>query len=152
MNIDRKQDVELLLAAGVTLMILSCPVLAAESPSDFQSGATMEETTISESALRAPRVREYSGNRRAVRVSFSDLNLDSAAGLESLYQRLGNATQAVCAPREEPRNVDRYRDWRQCRDTAMNSAIDKIGILDLRNLHAARTGGGEAVSARVANR
>lgn len=152
MNIERKQDVELLLAAGLSLLIMTCPVLAAEPSTDFQSRATMEETTISESVIGAPRVHALAGNRRAVRVNFSDLNLDSSAGLESLYQRLANATQAVCAPREESRNLARYRDWQRCRTSAMDSAIDKIGSLDLQNLHAARSERGEDVSSRIANR
>jgi UrcA family protein len=71
-------------------------------------------------------------------VSFKDLNLNSAEGVEVLYKRIRSAAHEVCA------DPDRYDlsefKLRPCIDDAMSRAIAQINSPMLTSLYQAKTG------------
>lgn len=71
-------------------------------------------------------------------VSFKDLNLNSAEGVEALYRRIRSAAHDVCG------NPDRYDlsqfRLRPCIDDAMSRAIAQVDSRMLTSLYQAKTG------------
>jgi UrcA family protein len=61
-----------------------------------------------------------------VYVSYADLNLESAAGVRSLYGRLKSAAQRVCAPLDDGRYSPGNFGFQRCYQTALDSAVAKI--------------------------
>lgn len=58
-------------------------------------------------------------------VHFGDLDLNSAAGAETLNARLLGTIDVLC---ERPRVMDIKANvaWNQCKDTAMSSALEQL--------------------------
>jgi UrcA family protein len=74
----------------------------------------------------------------SVKVSFADLNLSSEAGAATLYQRIRGAARTVCSPNPGERPPERYRDWKQCYETAINNAVGKVNSPLLSALHSSK--------------
>ena len=89
--------------------------------------------------------------QRSMTVFFGDLNLDRAAGVNTLYARLENAADRVCAPRSE-RNLALQRDREACYGEALDSAVDAIGLQNLDQLHFASTGRAASAADHIAER
>jgi UrcA family protein len=74
-------------------------------------------------------------------VSFKDLNLNTAEGVEVLYKRIRNAAHEVCA------DPDRYDlsefKLRPCIDDAMARAIAQVNSPMLTSLYQTKTGKGD---------
>jgi UrcA family protein len=75
----------------------------------------------------------------SVKVSYADLNLSSEAGAATLYQRIRSAARNVCSPEPGERPLERYRDWKQCYETAINNAVGKVNSPLLSALHGSKT-------------
>jgi len=81
-------------------------------------------------------------------VSYADLNLNGAAGAQTLYGRLRMAATQVCAPFEGRTLTDKAR-WRGCFDPAIARSVAEIDAPMLTTYHLSRMGKTEA-STRVA--
>jgi UrcA family protein len=73
-----------------------------------------------------------------VNVSYADLNLESAAGIQSLYGRLKFASQRVCAPWDDGRSSHANFVFQRCYQTALDSAVAKINRPVLTAMHNSR--------------
>jgi UrcA family protein len=74
-----------------------------------------------------------------VAVQYSDLNLNSRAGVNTLYQRLRQASSTVCAPLDG-RTLRERAAFAQCRRDSLERAVRDVGHSGLVALHGARTG------------
>lgn len=84
-------------------------------------------------------------------VSFGDLNLDSPAGVKTLYGRLNSAARAVC----RPASAAPYVLWAQSRKCTHNALSDAVATIDNPNLTAYvgnRMQGRSVARERVASR
>lgn len=79
-------------------------------------------------------------------VSYADLNINSEAGVRTLYGRLSMAATEVCAPLKGGREK---ANWRACFDQAIARSVAKIDRPVLTAYHLSRTGKTESAS-RVA--
>ena len=73
-----------------------------------------------------------------VRVSYSDLNLSSQAGLDILYSRLQAATSSFCGPRRSLREAGSQRQlirYKQCYSHLLSKLVAKVGNADLTEMH-----------------
>jgi UrcA family protein len=70
-------------------------------------------------------------------VTYSDLNLDTAAGNQKLYARLSNAASRACGGEPEIRYIERRAHYRACVEDTLNRAVDKVDSSDLRALREA---------------
>jgi len=73
-------------------------------------------------------------------VHYGDLNLDSEQGTHLLYQRLRSASQLVCAPFVEARDLARRRAWQNCVDAALSDAVMQVNRPMLSALHKSSIG------------
>lgn len=72
-------------------------------------------------------------------VTYSDLNLDSAAGNQKLYARLTSAAERACGRAPAMRDLELKAQYRACVESTLNRAVDKVGTRDLRALHRSTT-------------
>ena len=73
------------------------------------------------------------------KVNFADLNLDKAAGVETLYRRVKTAARRVCGANTAQRRTGSIRQLgtdRQCYELAMTKAIQQIDHPQLSALYA----------------
>lgn len=73
-----------------------------------------------------------------VSVRFDDLNLDGAAGVARLYQRLHFAAEKVCGPREATGSRLASLDWQKCVATAVDHAVKAVDRPAVTAYHLAR--------------
>jgi UrcA family protein len=71
-------------------------------------------------------------------VSYADLNIESAAGVKSLYGRLRFAAQRVCAPLDDGRGIPGNFRYQNCYKTALDSAVGQINKPVLTAMHQSR--------------
>ena len=75
----------------------------------------------------------------AIRVTTSDLNLATQAGVATLYGRIRAAAQSSCEPLRQPTTGSRIpRGYDACVSTAVTDTVQKLAIPGLSALHAAR--------------
>ncbi len=84
---------------------------------------------------------------RSVTVHYGDLNLQTEAGVRTLYTRLQAAARQVC-PSESAAPLAAGMNWRACRTAALGDAVGDVGSAALAALHESRSGG--RAPARVA--
>lgn len=70
----------------------------------------------------------------SVRVSYADLDLSSSEGARTLYARLRNAAENVCDVYER-QSVREMLDARDCRDHALDKAVQQVGSQQLLAIH-----------------
>ena len=75
--------------------------------------------------------------RSQVAVEVADLNLSHPRGIETLYQRLQNASREVCGDPSvrvagSARNSQQIRS---CYDSALSNAIEKLDLPAIQTLH-----------------
>ncbi len=75
---------------------------------------------------------------RDVKVKFADLNLESQAGIESLYSRLQAAARKACGVANRA-DLQSYDDVAQCRKSAVAAAVARIDNKALWALHGNRS-------------
>src|SRR5512139_2727663 len=73
----------------------------------------------------------------SVVVTYSDLNLDTAAGNQKLYARLSNAASRACGGEPAARELERRAQYRSCVENTLNRAVDKVTPRDQRALREA---------------
>ena len=118
-----------ILAAAVAGLIAGGPAIAAAQP---HSG----EVTV-----HAPTKAPYSGGRerKSEVVHFTDLNLASADGAQSLYRRLSAATEHVCMPLPNRGNLKDAEDYSNCTTNALRYAVQDINNPALTQVYQAET-------------
>ncbi len=75
---------------------------------------------------------------RDVKVKFADLNLESQAGIESLYSRLQSAARKACGVADRA-DLQSFDEVAQCRKAAVNAAVTRIDNTALWALHGHRS-------------
>lgn len=80
---------------------------------------------LSVSASASAGIKE---ERRSVRIGFGDLNLAEEAGQQALDRRLRAAARKVCR-RGPIHDLSELRDFRQCRDKALDGARVKAAVV-----------------------
>lgn len=93
---------------------------------------------VSTSAFAAP-IRAPEVATRTVRIA--DLDLSTAAGVQTLYGRIKEATRIVC--RHELSRLEH-----ECRARAIENAVKDVGSPLLASMHSSATGRTEEVVAR----
>lgn len=75
--------------------------------------------------------------RTEIRVSYADLNLDSPAGIETLYKRLKTAASNACGPRSlfQAGSVELLTQNRQCYKGSLERAILRLNNAALKERH-----------------
>ena len=75
--------------------------------------------------------------KRSVKVSYADLNLDSEKGVAVLYRRLQVASESVCDLRlaRDQRDMQFMRIAKDCYENALSRAVDAVGSERLLALH-----------------
>jgi UrcA family protein len=102
--------------ARVIKQVAGFAVVAAAMSSLNAGAGTYSETVVRSKAVRTETV------------SFADLDLTSAQGQESLYQRLRNAARGVCGS-TDPRitgSLGLAADNRECFERALNDALSQV--------------------------
>ena len=73
-------------------------------------------------------------------VSFSDLNLSTAAGVATLYRRIEHSADQVCEIPRETHQLKITMDLKACKASATEKAVRLVNLPALTSLHVARTG------------
>lgn len=76
------------------------------------------------------------GGSKSVRVSYSDLDLETSAGVERLYERIATAARRVCQQQGARLSIATQRRFTKCVDASMSSAARTVGNPTLTNLLA----------------
>jgi UrcA family protein len=72
-----------------------------------------------------------------VTVRYADLNINTAAGAEQLYERIRRAAARVC-PVEEPRPLAEHAAAMRCRNEVVAQAVSRVSSAQLTAVYAAR--------------
>ena len=75
-------------------------------------------------------------------VHYSDLNLNTQAGVASLYNRIRNAAQLVCG-NVDPRRLDEAASTKACIDKAVFSSVTTVNNPKLTSEYNARVSGAQ---------
>ena len=70
-----------------------------------------------------------------ISVSYADLNIESTAGLRSLYRRLQTAAQNVCRSADDGRRSPTNFRFEACYKSALDSAVAKVNKPSLTAMH-----------------
>lgn len=92
--------------------------------------AALAVTTVSIAAAPSDEVR-------SMKVRYDDLNLATAAGVDTLYHRISSAATVVC-PIEDGRNLRMVAIMERCRADAIANAVRDVNNPQLALVHAAR--------------
>ena len=90
-------------------------------------------------ALNSRAYADTAENPPQVIVRYSDLNLDSNAGVKTLYRRLTGAAKSVCGKFNQ-RPLEHRMRWRQCYEQALGAAVVYVNVPSLATLHARNRG------------
>ncbi|HEX7080604.1 MAG TPA: UrcA family protein [Gammaproteobacteria bacterium] len=74
-----------------------------------------------------------------IAVSYADLNMASASGVQALYRRIQRAGDRVCGPRPANADLRRFAAWNGCRDDAIAGAVGAVNHPMLTALHQGRS-------------
>ncbi len=69
----------------------------------------------------------------AIEVAYSDLDLNSVAGTETLYQRLRGAARNACG--DSGKRISEIRAYRACYNNALQAAVSGFNSVRLTALH-----------------
>jgi len=84
----------------------------------------------------------YGPQTRAIAVAYSDLDLSSEVGAQSMLKRLTAAAGRACGGRPEQGGVallTQIDTWNACRAEALREAVAKLGQPVVSRVHAAST-------------
>jgi UrcA family protein len=87
---------------------------------------------VGSTAVAAPQTET-----REITVHYADLNLESAAGVDSLYARIRAAARQVCGTAER-HDFAAQADMRACRESAIAKAVANVGNDALAARHAGK--------------
>ncbi len=100
--------------------------------------------TMADSAQPDNYIKAAGSEAQSRVVRFADLDLTRDAGLDTLYLRLDSAARQVCGATRSDRNHFRSAKGKQCREAAVDRAVDAISYARLTQYHLTHTGhGGE---------
>ena len=99
-------------------------------------------TTIAVCALSAPVIvsagpkNDLEGT--AVKVSYSDLNLQDQKGAQTLYRRLQSAAKQACSVRslQAEGSVERVAKSKSCYRETLTAAVAEVGNSNVSKIHA----------------
>jgi UrcA family protein len=80
-------------------------------------------------------------------VHFNDLNLDSRAGVATLYTRLRSAAKEVCEPERFSTSISYLRE-RHCQDKAIGQAVAEVRSAQLTTFHMSKSGSAASTQTR----
>jgi UrcA family protein len=78
----------------------------------------------------------FAGEPSAVKVSYSDLNISTQAGAQTLYNRIAGAARTVCG--YEGSSLLDKSVWRACYRDAIDEAVSKVNSPQLTAIHTGR--------------
>jgi UrcA family protein len=99
-----------------------------------QSTAWLALITLASAAASA---NPHEDEIRSEKVNFADLNLNTLAGVNVLYDRITRAARLVCAPADE---FAHHTEYAKCCQTAVDAAIAKVNNPLLSAVHQNRLG------------
>lgn len=76
---------------------------------------------------------------RSIAVTYADLDLADAAGVQALYSRIVSAAESACG-RYDVGDLRAKRDHKTCYEAAVAAAVAGVDNASLRVLHAEETG------------
>jgi UrcA family protein len=82
-----------------------------------------------------------SGGAPSMTVRYNDLNLATAAGVETLYRRIASAARAVC-PDDHSRELAVVAASERCQANAVEQAVREVNNPHLALVHASRVSHG----------
>jgi UrcA family protein len=91
------------------------------------------------SLMQMAQAADVAGDRPALTVHYSDLNVDTPAGANALYSRIRHAAEKVCG-KVDSRRLDEVIAAQNCMDKAVASSIAAVGNAQLTSQYAARVG------------
>ncbi len=74
----------------------------------------------------------------SVEVSYTDLDLADPASASTLYARLRMAARKVCGHRPPPLGISAAKEYRDCYESALTKAVNRVDNRQLYALHAVR--------------
>jgi UrcA family protein len=84
-----------------------------------------------------------STDARSMKVNYSDLNLASDAGTQTLYSRIASAARSVCGTHDvDNRDLRGLASARQCESNAIANAVSAVHSERLAALYSARVARG----------
>lgn len=92
-------------------------------------------------ALTTPLLAATPADARSVSVSYGDLDLNTASGIDRLYRRIESAARAVC-PDVYSRDLGTAFAARHCEAEAISAAVNKVNNTRLALVHAAHVSRG----------
>lgn len=96
------------------------------------------------SAAASANPRDNEDTVRSEKVNFADLNLNTLAGVNVLYERITRAARLVCTPADEfalAHGSSGHGEYAKCCQTAIDAAIAKVNNPLLSAVHQNRRGG-----------
>jgi UrcA family protein len=73
-------------------------------------------------------------------VNYSDLNLNSSAGVEALYKRIKKAAYEVCQMPTGTHQIRIESELKACKVDSVDRAIQQVNLPSLTALHQSKTG------------
>ena len=122
---------------GLSTLAVSVAI-ASFSHAESRTFDSTSTTRAQKMPIASPELRGET--RRQVTVTFGDLNLLNAAGIETLYRRLELASEQVCLPRPSARELRQYQSWKGCTSDALDRAVADVGLKTISALHFAQSG------------
>ena len=92
---------------------------------------------LSVPAVAAASQQSFDENSGALRVTYADLDLTSAAGVEVLYGRLQQASAMACdtGSRQQKGSIKASRAAADCYDEVLNNLVSKVANSKLTAMH-----------------
>lgn len=106
--------------------------------SPFSLGALGTLAMLAAGATVLPAAADGRLVEESLEVRYSDLDLDKAAGVASLYARLQNAAEQVCSIGSGPQGLVLSSSERACVTAALEQAVANVDRPALTAYHAAR--------------
>ncbi len=72
----------------------------------------------------------------SIEVSYTDLDLADPAAASTLYARLKMASRKVCGHRPPPLGISAVREYRDCYESTLTNAVNRVNNRQLYALHA----------------
>lgn len=113
-----------------------------------QSTAWLALVTLASAAAGA-NPHDTEDTVRSEKVNFVDLNLNTLAGVNVLYDRITRAAHLVCAPADE---FVHHNEYTKCCQTALDAAIAKVNNPLLSAVHQTRQGGSRVAALQQRSR